>query len=69
MSPFTDASTDAPSLRLLIVEDDPDVGQSLKDFFSKRAHDVSLATDGTVALEELTSLPPYDVVLLDVMLP
>lgn len=64
-----DSSTDTPSLRLLIVEDDPDVGTTLEAFFAKRAHDVSLVTDGATALQEMTSLPPYDVVLLDVMLP
>ena len=62
-------SSDAPPLRLLIVEDDPDLGNTLHEFFSKRAHDVSLVADGAAALEEMTSLPPYDVILLDVMLP
>ena len=61
--------SDAPTLRLLIVEDDPDVGDTLDSFFSKRAYDVSRAEDGAAALQELTALPPYDVVLLDVMLP
>jgi len=67
--PAPPAPSDTPTLRLLIVEDDSDLGNTLHEFFSRRAHDVSLVDNGTAALEEMTSLPPYDVVLLDVMLP
>lgn len=67
--PAPSPPSDTPALRLLIVEDDPDLGNTLHEFFSTRGHDVSLVRDGTAALEEMTSLPPNDVVLLDVMLP
>jgi DNA-binding response OmpR family regulator len=63
------SSDDTSPLRLLIVEDDPDLGSSLHEFFSKRAYDVSRTENGEAALDEMTALPPYDVVLLDVMLP
>ncbi len=67
--PASSPTSDLSSLRLLLVEDDPDLGNTLHDFFSTRAHTVSLVIDGAAALKEMTSLPPYDVVLLDVMLP
>jgi DNA-binding response OmpR family regulator len=62
-------STDAPEARLLIAEDDPDVGAGLEDLFSRKGYEVRRTTDGEKALQELTTLPPYDVVLLDVKLP
>ncbi|WP_022835935.1 response regulator transcription factor [Salisaeta longa] len=61
------SSSQAP--RLLIVEDDPEVGAGLEDFFSIKGYTVTRATDGNAALREITQLPPYDVILLDVMLP
>lgn len=57
------------STRMLIVEDDPVVGDSLEDFFSLQNYDVSRARDGEEALQQITMLPAYDIVLLDVMLP
>ena len=64
------ASDDSPyEARLLIAEDDPDVGGSLEDFFSRKEYEVRRATDGEDALQEMTTLPPYDLVLLDVKLP
>jgi DNA-binding response OmpR family regulator len=60
----------APSTtRLLIVEDDPDVGTGLEEFFSLKGYVVSRVEDGEQALQEITSLPPYDLIILDVMLP
>lgn len=53
---------------MLIVEDDPDVGMGLQDFFELKGYDVTLATDGEKAIE-LIAQHNYDVVLLDVMLP
>lgn len=69
MSPSDGTPTDSEEVRLLVAEDDPDVGDGLEDLFSRKGYDVIRTTDGTETLQELTSLPPYDVVLLDVMLP
>jgi len=55
--------------RILIVEDDPEVGTGLEDFFSIKGYNVTRASDGSEAMQQITTLPPYDVVLLDVMLP
>ncbi len=57
------------SYRMLIVEDDPDVGQAVKDFFEFSGYDVTLATDGESALERMRKNEDFDIVLLDVMLP
>ena len=64
-----DASTDASEARLLIAEDDPEVGGSLEALFSRKGYEVRHTTDGDDALQEMTTLPPYDLVLLDVKLP
>ena len=57
------------TVRMLIVEDDPEMGMGLEDFFELKGYDVERAEDGEKGLQQITSLPPYDVVLLDVMLP
>lgn len=56
-------------IRLLIAEDDPGVAEGLDDLFSRKGYRVERTTDGEDALKEITALPPYDLVLLDVMLP
>ena len=63
------APLETDDTRILIVEDDPDVGTGLEDFLSVKGYDVERVTDGEDALQEITMLPPYDVILLDVMLP
>jgi len=69
MTSVDHSSTDAENIRLLIVEDDPEVGTGLADYFSLKGYDVTRVTEGETALQEITALPPYDIVLLDVMLP
>lgn len=54
---------------MLIVEDDPEVGMSLEEYFGLKGFDVTRVTDGESGLREMTFLPPYDIVLLDVMMP
>jgi len=58
-----------PNIRMLVVEDDTDIGLALKEYFEIQGFEATLATDGEQALEEMKKKPPYDVVLLDVMLP
>ena len=62
-------SSASSATRLLIVEDDPEVGTGLEEFFSIKGYHVSRVSDGDEAFQEVTSLPPYDLVILDVMLP
>lgn len=57
------------TFEMLIVEDDPDIGFGLQEFFEINGYNVELAKDGEEALDKLRKKPDYDVVLLDVMLP
>ncbi len=54
--------------RMLIVDDDPDIATALQDYFEINDYDVTVAHDGEQALEQMRS-EPFDIVLLDVMLP
>lgn len=57
------------SIRMLIVEDDPDMGSGLQDYFEMKGFEVTRAVDGERGYQLITMLPAYDIVLLDVMLP
>ncbi len=61
--------TDSSSERMLIIEDDPTTGLLLEDLFELNGYEVDRALDGPQALQLMTMLPAYDIVLLDVMLP
>lgn len=54
---------------MLIVEDDPEMGTGLQDYFELKGFKVTCATDGERGYQLITSLPAFDIVLLDVMLP
>ena len=55
--------------RILVVDDEPDVCQSLASFISKRINcDIEIATDGRQALEKL-KVEKFDVALLDINMP
>jgi two-component system CheB/CheR fusion protein len=54
--------------RILIVEDNSDIAESLGTFLAMDGHTVRIAQDGAVALETLHSFAP-EVVLLDIGLP
>lgn len=55
-------------MRLLLVEDDPDLGPGLREDLSARGFAVDLATDGVDA-QYLGESEPYDLVILDLGLP
>lgn len=55
-------------MKLLIVEDEPNLLSALRKGLSERNHDVSAALDGTTALEMINYMT-FDVIVLDVMLP
>lgn len=55
-------------MKLLIVEDEPNLLSALRKGLSERNHDVSAALDGTTALE-MINYTAFDVIVLDVMLP
>ncbi len=53
-------------MRLLVVEDDPDLGRQLTDALSNNGYAVDLAADGE---EGLGDTEPYDAAVLDLGLP
>lgn len=55
-------------MRVMIVEDEPSIVESLSFVFSREGWQVTAALDGVTAIELLLSDPP-DVLVLDVMLP
>lgn len=54
--------------RILVVEDDPDISESLASLLRDEGYDVEVAADGVLAVEAAGKSPP-DLVLLDLMLP
>ena len=54
--------------RILLVEDDTNLGIVLSDFLELCHYDVSLATDGNAGMEQFRS-GDFDLCILDVMLP
>jgi len=58
-----------PSLRVLVVEDDPVISHLIEHLLTRRGFVVNVAADGRQAQEMVDTLPPPSVVVLDVMLP
>jgi DNA-binding response OmpR family regulator len=56
------------NIRILVVDDEPDILETLKYSLSKRGFDVNTAIDGLEGLEKAKRMPP-DFMILDVMLP
>jgi DNA-binding response OmpR family regulator len=61
-------SSTIPSLKILVAEDDPNLGEALVGFLREKNHAVDLARDGGEALR-LLSRKPYALVLTDLVMP
>jgi DNA-binding response OmpR family regulator len=59
----------APSRRILVVDDQPDIRELLKTILSLRDFEVTEAPSGPKALEILADGQEFDMVLLDVQMP
>lgn len=55
-------------IRLLLVEDDPNLGSLLNDYLSAKEFEVTLATDGEEGFKTFAQ-HTFDFVVLDIMLP
>lgn len=56
------------TLKILVVEDNPELAANLVDYLSGRGHQVDTAGDGLTGLH-LASTQAFDVILLDLILP
>ncbi len=61
-------SSPVPAVRVLVVEDDPELRRALALNLTARGYDVVAAADGTTALNEAAAAAP-DLVVLDLGLP
>lgn len=61
------SSMNAP-LRVLVIEDDPDLAANLVDYLAARGHVVDAAGDGLTGLH-LATIHDFDAILLDLILP
>ncbi|MGM0705171.1 MAG: response regulator transcription factor [Bacteroidota bacterium] len=59
----------AQSPRILVVEDNEELSTSLTLYLESQDYDVTMTTDGESGREEATSLPGYDLIILDAKLP
>ncbi|HOB52104.1 MAG TPA: response regulator [Acidobacteriota bacterium] len=55
-------------VRILIVDDDPDVCEYLQKFLSKDGYDVTTVANPTQVLDELKN-KPYQIIILDLKMP
>ncbi len=55
--------------RILVVDDERDIRETLRDVFLDEGFDVDVAADGIEALAALRSDGPYALVLFDIMMP
>jgi CheY-like chemotaxis protein len=60
--------TATTAMRVLIVEDDPDLGAIFHDYIASCGHHAEVVMSAEAALERLTAAPPHAIVL-DVKLP
>ena len=56
------------TIKILLVEDDPNLGSLLSDFLTAKGFETKLATDGEKGLK-LFNLQSFEFLILDVMMP
>jgi CheY-like chemotaxis protein len=60
----------APPRKVLVIDDDDDICDSLRELLEEYGHTVACASNGHEALDLLRGPPPLpDVILLDLMMP
>jgi DNA-binding response OmpR family regulator len=58
-----------PKNRILVADDEPHIRRILATFLEGSGFDVTEVMDGAEALAELKGTEPYDLALLDIMMP
>lgn len=56
------------AVRILIVDDEPDMLKALNDVLKKKGYDVEIALDGEEAIDK-TREKPFDIAFIDIRLP
>jgi DNA-binding response OmpR family regulator len=56
-------------LRILLTEDDPNLGMLLQEYLKAKNYDVELAVDGNEGLDFFLTKDSFDMCILDVMMP
>ncbi len=66
-----DPSQTGPEVRrnILVADDEPHIGRIIQIKLERAPYDVTLVSDGRMALSALESDHPVDLVLLDIMMP
>lgn len=54
--------------RILVVDDEIEICEILKEFLSKKGYDVDTATDGKTAITKVKEIRPH-IILLDIKMP
>ena len=60
--------TAAPSIKLLVVDDDEDIRILMAEYLKQHGYQVALASDGTTMFEQISGCRP-DLIVLDIMMP
>lgn len=68
MEPLSPHPEEGPAPRLLVVEDDPELGSLLQEYLSAQGYQVELEPNGRAAIQRILDAPPA-LVILDLMLP
>jgi DNA-binding response OmpR family regulator len=56
-------------MRILVIEDERKVASFIRQGLAEEGHTVEVAADGAAALDLILDAPPYDLIVLDLMLP
>lgn len=57
------------NIRILVVDDEPDIRQLLRILLENRSYQVAEASSGEEAVRRLRTDPAYDLVVMDIMMP
>jgi CheY-like chemotaxis protein len=62
-------SSAAGAVRVLVADDDPAIRTLVARIFGRRGYDVACASDGADAIQKLDHDEPFDLLVLDLMMP